>query len=257
MDTTFLKSPSKAFMSTSGVMAMPAGLPGGVLGKPVNPMALEVTWNSTMSPLRSTFNKPSTVSAPVAPANWFAAEPRVHPIHEQQAAGVDSVVDNTMRMKPLPPRWGKTREVGPQEVAPPFRILPTDKLSVTKGLKLDDLPKLEAPERMTSVLPPYSPSAPLFDNHYPPDRLVSGFMAHPKALTQQAIVDPQTASYKMSFKYTKPSPNNSPMSTMQKFDFDQTASHAHIPVKSRKMLFPGVADRMSATDFMMTGSTTH
>ena len=58
------------------------------------------------------------------------------------------------RRYPTPHRWGKTREVGPQEVAPPFRILPTDKLSVTKGLKLDDLPKLEAPERMTSVLPP-------------------------------------------------------------------------------------------------------
>lgn len=125
---------------------------------------------------------------------------------------------------------------------PPLRILATDKLSVAKGLSIDALPKLESPERLTSVLPPYSPSAPLFDNHYPPDRLLSGFMAHPKALTQQAIVDPAAATYKQSFKYAKPSPASSPTSTMQKFDFDQTASHAHIPVKSCKKLFPGVAE---------------
>lgn len=251
MDSTkFLQSPAKTFMSTSGVMARPAGLPCGVLAKPVNPMALETTWNAS-SPLSSTFNKPSTKYADVAPQGWRAAEPAVSPFHEQQAAGVDSVVDNTMRFKPLPPRWGKTREVSPAETAPPFRVLPTDKLSVTKGVKLDQLEKLDTAERLSAVLPPYSPSAPLFDNHYPPDRLVSGFIAHPKNLTQQALVDASTAVYKQSFKYQKPSPAASPTSTMQKFEFDQTASHAHIPVKSRKMLFPGVADRtFSATDFM-------
>lgn len=149
---------------------------------------------------------------------------------------------------PFHHRWGKTREVGPAEIAPPFRILPTDKLAVNKGLVINDLPKLESSERLSAVLPPYSPSAPLFDNHYPPDRLVSGFIAPPKALSSSPVVDPATANYKASFRFQASSPNASPVSSMQKFDFDQTASHAHIPVKSCKKLFPGVAEHQ------MTGS---
>ena len=247
MNSTFMHTPPNAFLSTSGVMARAAGVPA--LSKPVNPMALETTWNSTTSS-PSRYNKPGTVYAPIAPAGWTAAEPKVHPIHEQKAAGVDSVVDNTMRFKPLPPRWGKTREVGPAETPPPFRILPAATLSANKGMVVADLPPVESAERMSSVLPMYSPSAPLFDNHYPPDRIVAGFIGHPKALTQQAYVDENTATYKASFKYNKPSPGSSPTSSMAKFEYDLSASHAHIPVRSKKMLFPGVDRTFSATDFM-------
>ena len=93
---------SYAPFTTSGVLARPAGLPCGALAAPVNPMALSVTWSS--SPKMSSFLKPQTVGAHVAPPGWVAKEPIVHMVHEYQAAGVDSVVDNTMRFRPCPPR---------------------------------------------------------------------------------------------------------------------------------------------------------
>ena len=68
----------------------------------------------------------------MAPSGWLAKEPLVSPVHEVQGAGLDSVVDNTMRFSPNPPRWGKTREISPAENIPPLRILAPDTLSRAK-----------------------------------------------------------------------------------------------------------------------------
>ena len=92
-------------------------------------------------------------------------------------------------------RWGKTREIAPTENRPPFRILPAATLAGAKGFDPKAVIAVESPERLTSVLAPYSPSAPLFDNHYPPERLTSGFIAHPKSLSSVPIVDTATAEY--------------------------------------------------------------
>ena len=90
---------------------------------------------------------------------------------------------------------------------------------------------------MCAVLPPYAPSANLFQEKYEPSRINSGFVMSPTNLAGRFSVDDANATFKSSFGYNKPSPNSSPTSTMQKFLFDQTAALPHIPVASRKMLF--------------------
>ena len=102
---------------------------------------------------------------------------------------------------------------------------------------MDTVRSLERPERMCSVLPPYSACAPLYGEKFEPARLTSGFVSSPHNLAGRNCVDPATADYKASFRFAKLSPNSSPTSVMQKFEFDSTAALPHIPVCSRKVLF--------------------
>ena len=106
---------------------------------------------------------------------------------------MDSVVDNTMRLKPLPPRYGKTREVSPCEVSPSPRVLATDLLSVAKGLNVRELPVISSPERMGSILQPYAPNASLFFPKFDPERRTAGFLRSPTELGGRTSVDESTA----------------------------------------------------------------
>ena len=73
--------------------------------------------------------------------------------------------------------------------------------------------------------------------------LLKGFMVLKCEPLMELTSSNRIQQYKKSFKFEASSPNSSPVSTMQKFDFDQTVHHMHIPVKSCKQLFPGVVDR--------------
>lgn len=161
----------------------------------------------------------------------------MHPVHESPGAGLQAVIDNTLRYSPNPPKWGKTRELSPAEVAPKQRVLAPATLSVAKGLKMDMMSTQAYPEEMCSVLQPYAPAVSLFVEKYAPERTRSGFVSSPSNYAGCSSVDANTATFKQSFKFNAASPNMSPTSTMAKFDFDRTAGLPHIPVASRKTLF--------------------
>jgi len=166
----------------------------------------------------------------VAPPGWIAREAPVHPSHKLVAAGLDSVVDNTMRLKPLPPRYGKTREISPCELAPTPRRLATDLLSEAKGVNIGKLPVIMSPERMGAILPPYAPNASLFFPKFDPERRCAGFLRSPTELGGRTSVDQDTAMLKTANFNKGFSPSADHTWKQKKFNFDQTANLAHIPV---------------------------
>ena len=181
--------------ATSGVMARPAGLPCGALANAPGPGSVAGTMLSSKYGPVSRPARPFGTSAVVAPPGWTALEAPVHPSHKLVAAGLDSVVDNTMRLRPLQPRYGKTRELSPCEIAPSPRQLATDLLSVTKGVNIGMLPVIDTAERMGAILTPYSPNASLFFNKFDPGRYGAGFLRSPTELGGRTSVDANTARW--------------------------------------------------------------
>jgi len=217
----------------SGPLASPAGVGTGLMS--TGQLNTSIKWShQTLAGFPS---KPESRPAQRTPSGYVRKEPLVHAIHEQVGAGMSSVIDNTLRIKPLPPKWGKAREIVPAENTPPLRILAPATLAMSKGLDPKDLSAMESPEQMTSVLAPYSPSNSIFNEKYAPGYGYAGFVTSPSAYGGRISVDAATTTFKQSFKFAADSPNASPTSTMLKFDFDKTAGLPHIPVGARKMLF--------------------
>ena len=198
-------TPRSNIFATSGVMARPAGLPCGALGAA---QGIETGFDGSRY---SSFGQTSMPSRPfgtpavIAPPGWTAREAPVHPSHKIVAAGLDSVVDNTMRLKPLPPRYGKTRELSPCEITPSPRQLATDLLSVAKGVNIGKLPVINSPERMGAILPPYAPNASLFFPKFDPERRCAGFLRSPTELGGRTSVDEQSAMCVRVVGHTRPS----------------------------------------------------
>lgn len=227
-----MSSSRQSVFATSGVLARPAGLPCGALA---NAPGGEFGASTTKSqlPFQSTVSstaRPFGTAAVIAPPGWVAREAPVHPSHKLVAAGLDSVVDNTMRLKPLKPRYGKTREISPCELVPSPRQLATDLLSVTKGVNIGRLPEIDSPERMGSILAPYSPNASLFFNKFDPGRYGAGFLRSPTELGGRTNVDEAAASMKSMRMHDGFSPSSDNLWKQKKFHFDRTANLAHIPV---------------------------
>ena len=124
----------------------------------------------------------------------------MHPTHREIPAGMDSVVDNTVRFKPLPPRYGKTREVLPNEIAPVMRNLAPDLLASSKGLNPTTLPVIDSPGRMGAVLGPYSPNAALYSPKFDPERRTAGFLRTPNALAGSTYVDEMASRSAATFR---------------------------------------------------------
>jgi len=230
--TTNIFMANKPF-ATSGVLARPAGLPCGALAAPPGYDTRFSVIDTQVRPSR-----PFGTAAVIAPSGWAAKEAGVAPTHANMAAGLDSVVDNTMRFKPLPPRYGKTREISPMETAPAIRTLAPDLLCSSKGLNPTSLPKVDHCGRMGAVLSQYSPSAALFAGQYDPERRTSGFLRTPGGLGGRNYVDAGSATTKMASTYMAQSPSADVGHTMKKFVFDRTANIAHIPVAKRVGTFP-------------------
>jgi len=178
-------------------------------------------------------SRPMGTPATVAPPGWASKEATVHPTHSEFAAGLDSYVDNTMRLKPLQPRYGKTREITPAEIPPSVRKLAPDLLVTSKGLDRASLPILDSPEKMGAVLGPYAPNADLFCQGYGPERHTAGFLRSPTKLGGRTFVDDATSSFKNANFHATFSPNADATWQQKKFAFDQTANIPHIPVAKR------------------------
>jgi len=154
----------------------------------------------------------------------------VNATHSEPAAGLDSVVDNTMRLNPLQPRYGKTREITPAEVAPKMRILAPDLLIETKGLDPKTLPIVPDSEHMGSVQKQYSPNAALFSAGYGPERHTAGFL-RTRVGASGTYDNDGLAFIKSQGLSDVPSPSQLDAGyKTKKFNFDQTANLAHIPV---------------------------
>lgn len=183
---------SNSPFSTSGVLARPAGLPCGALNAAPGYMGLAAS--SPRDGFASRPSRPFGTAAVVAPPGWVSKEACVHPTHKEIPAGMDSVVDNTVRFKPLAPRHGKTREILPSEYSPTMRRLAPDLLATSKGLNTATLPIISSPERMGAVLSPYTPNAALYMTKYDPERRTAGFLRTPNALGGSAYVDEATST---------------------------------------------------------------
>lgn len=150
------------------------------------------------------------------------------PTHAECAAGMDGVVDNTVRFSPCKPRYGKTREYHAHEIKPNQRVLAADTLAATHG-KLN-FPSLSVDESMPAILPKYSSGVP----HEAPDgpmKLSYGFVCSPNAQRSKSYIDDHAASRKLAPTFAVGvSPSASPDSTMSKFSADLTASSPQIPV---------------------------
>ena len=116
----------------------------------------------------------------------------MHPTHKESPAGLDSVVDNTVRYKPLPPRYGKTREISPMEMSPVMRSLAPDLLAESKGLRTNALPIVRESERIGAVLGPYAANAPIYGERFDPERRRAGFLNTPVNLGCSTYVDEET-----------------------------------------------------------------
>ena len=178
----------------------------------------------------------------IAPPGWVPREASVSPRNDMQSSGVVSVIDNTVRVSPLPPKYGKTRERSLCETKPTLRMpMAPDTLVCAKGFNMSTLTKLTMSESMCAVLPPYSPSAKIYAEKYEPARYTSGFVMSPVTQGGKWMESDVAADFKSTFRkrtFGSPSPSDmSPMSTMSKFTFDQKASLPHIPVASRKLVF--------------------
>lgn len=219
--------------TTSGVLARPAGLPCGALSAAPGFDSRFLGSSGTYGDAIARPSRPFGTSAVVAPAGWLAKEPNVHPTFKETPAGMDSVVDNTMRFNPLPPRYGKTREISPAEISPKQRTLAPDLLATSKGLDPLSFPIVGSPERMGAVLASYAPNAPLFCHKYDPGRLTAGFLNSPTSLGGKAYVDDASCTMKMMKKDEARSPSADETWRSKKFVFDRTANIAHIPVVKR------------------------
>ena len=213
---------------------MPAGVPTGTqkFARPDRSvMNLDVSWCSSMSES----SKPQSNSASLVPSGWRPQEADTMPTQGNRAAGMVGVVDNTVRYSPLPPKYGKTREGQPGEsVALLGRTLAAATLAETKGLKAGTIPHMSSAEYMPSVLPKYGKGVPL-EYKMDPTRLDSGFVSSPAAHRGTRTLPSFAADLKISQPIFAPceSPNASPTSTMNKFDFDRTAGALTIPVARR------------------------
>jgi len=208
-------------------MARPAGLPCGALGAPSVITRGSSSPNATYGPATSP-TRPIGMAAEVAPVGWNSKEATVHATHAEPPAGLDSVVDNTMRLKPLGPRYGKTREITPAEVVPKMRVLAPDLLLTTKGLNPSSLPVVPDAAHMGSVQKQYAPNAALFSAGYGPERRTAGFLR--SRVGGGTYEDDGTAFMKTQGLNDVASPSVSPNHKEKKFAFDQTANLAHIPV---------------------------
>lgn len=112
----------------SGPLASPAGVGTGLMS--TGQLNTSIKWShQTLAGFPS---KPESRPAQRTPSGYVRKEPLVHAIHEQVGAGMSSVIDNTLRIKPLPPKWGKAREIVPAENTPPLRILAPATLAMSK-----------------------------------------------------------------------------------------------------------------------------
>ena len=134
-----------------------------------------------------------------------------------------------MRFSSLKPFWGQTRPMTCNEVPPSQRVLPEDTLAGIKTSR--PLASVGSAEEMGSVLGKYSPAVAVFDYKYDPARLSSGFITSPAVLGKSLG---STGSMSSPMLQT-PSPNAHAGSKLRKFEFDQTAGLAHIPVARRAL----------------------
>ena len=215
-------------------MVMPAGVSSGTQKMPFAGRSMPMmdsldSFSSTFGSLSKPFSQPATI----VPMGWKPREADCMPTHANNAAGMDGVVDNTVRFKPLPPRYGKTREYQPNEVVSPQRVLAADTLAGTRGRT--NFPPFGTSENMPAVLAPYERSAPL-EYKMDPTRLDSGFITSPAKHKGMRTIDAHSASGKLHSSFQVGiSPSASPTSAMCKFEFDQTASRPQIPVSRRFM----------------------
>ena len=211
----------------SGAMSFPAGVATGCMRVQDPALDLNRPWGQQDTHhLSSAFSQMKSIG--VVPTGWMAKEPSVKPGWSQQAAGMHSVVDNTMRLSPLKPFWGQTRPLTSNEVPPSQRVLPEDTLAGIKTTR--PLASIGSAE-MGSVLDKYSPAVAVFDYKYDPARLSSGFITSPAVLGKSLG---STGSNSSPMLQT-PSPNAHAGSKLRKFEFDQTAGLAHIPVARRAL----------------------
>jgi hypothetical protein len=71
------------------------------------------------------------------------------------------VIDNTVRFKPLPPMYGKSKEYHRGENQAKVHLTAPDTLAETKGLKHSDYPPFGPAECVPAVLTQYSKPVPL------------------------------------------------------------------------------------------------
>lgn len=217
---------------TSGVLARPAGLPCGALAAAPGFDSRFLASSGSYGDAITRPGKPFGTAAVVAPPGWVPKEASVNPTYKEIPAGMDSVVDNTMRFRPLAPRYGKTREISPNEISPVQRTLAPDLLATSKGMDTQSLPTVRSPERMCAVLAPYAPNATLFQSKYDPERRTAGFLRSPTSVGGQMYIAEAASQTKMK-QHDALAPSADETWRTKKFVFDRTANIAHIPVVKR------------------------
>ena len=111
------------------------------------------TFTSTSPP----FSKP----AMIVPSGWTPKEAKTMPTAAERAAGMRGVIDNTVRFKPLPPMYGKSKEYHRGENQAKVHLTAPDTLAEIKGLKHSDYPPFGPAECVPAVLTQYSKPVPL------------------------------------------------------------------------------------------------
>jgi len=210
----------------------PAGVPTGTMDMPTGSLDLTTPWGQQgtqhiLSPFHQA--RPNGVT----PTGWKPREASVRPNADAQAAGMCSYIDNTMRFAPLKQLWGKTRQFSNHEGAAPYRVLPEHTLAAIRSPH--PAPALESAEAMPSVLSKYAPAVAVFEHKYDPSRLNSGFISSPASLGKTGHGDLSASASMGSLSPQTPSPNAHVGSQLRKFQYDQTASLAHIPVARRTL----------------------
>jgi len=219
-------------MLTGSPFATPAGVATGTMNMPNgSSLDLHTKWSQQEGTLNvlSPFHQARPNG--VVPSGWQPKEASPKPNYDCQAAGMCSYIDNTMRISPIKPFWGQTRQLSRVEGTSPYRVLPEHTLTAIKAPH--GAPHLESPEAMASVLNKYAPAVPVFDYKYDPSRLNSGFISSP-SLGHSIFMNESRSSPTLSPQ--TPSPNADPSSTFRKFNYDQTAGLAHIPVARRTLM---------------------
>ena len=214
----------------------PAGVPSGTQRSPLVASPSSGNLSDSLDSFASTFastSKPFSQAATIVPSGWHPKEAATMPTSAERAAGMQGVVDNTVRFKPLAPKYGKTREYLPGENEPQQRLLAPDTLAETKGRKPSDYPPFGSAECLPAVLSMYQRSVPL-QYKMDPTRLDSGFINSPQIQKGMRALPGDMATAKQGRSFQPGiSPSASPTSTMNKFEFDLTASAAQIPVARR------------------------
>ncbi|KOO30618.1 hypothetical protein Ctob_005926 [Chrysochromulina tobinii] len=187
------------------------------------------SFTSTFTSTSPPFSKP----AMIVPSGWTPKEAKTMPTAAERAAGMRGVIDNTVRFKPLPPMYGKSKEYHRGENQAKVHLTAPDTLAETKGLKHSDYPPFGPAECVPAVLTQYSKPVPL-QYKMDPMRIDSGFIASPQLQRGMRAIPSEQALTKLKPTYQIGiSPSASPSSTMSKFEFDLTASAKHIPVARR------------------------